>query len=332
MMKAVDDDRQLADFLNNEVASWDNERPRSQQVTLGPSELGGCREFIRATVAQDPGLPETGFKAAAFMGTAVGDMIERIFGERLMAILQREVSIQMGRTGITVAGSADAIIPPTVSKRVAKGSRVFEILAGGLVLDIKSKDGLAEIEKYGASLENLIQISVYLVGAVAEGLLSKDSYGVLLYVDRSGSTKRFTTITIDYDEATRWIDLAEERLMDVDEVLAKGSPEEDRWALRDKSPAWCFAVQCPFRENCWGGSEHRPTGQITHPDELEAVSRYVTARDLEKQAIELKAAANKSLAGVAGITPDGTTVSWTSTGRRDPTGEPAMRLDVRVQR
>jgi hypothetical protein len=330
MMRAVDEDRQLADFLNNEVASWDNDRPRSQQVTLGPSELGGCREYIRATVAGDPGLPETGFKAAAFMGTAVGDLIERVFGERLGAILQREVHIQMGRTGITVAGSADAIIPAQVIE--IPDSPVKVILQGGMVVDIKSKDGLAEIEKYGASMENLIQISVYLVGAVAEGLLSKSSYGVLLYVDRSGGTKRFATVTIDYDEATRWIDLAEERLMDVDEVLEKGSPEEDRWALRDKSPSWCFAVQCPFRENCWGGSEHRPTGQITHPDELEAVARYVAARDLEKQAAELKAAANKSLAGVAGITPDGTTVSWTSTGRRDPTGEPAMRLDVRVVR
>lgn len=330
MMKAVDEDRVLANYLNQVVTDWDNNRPRSQQVTLGPSELGGCREYIRATVMNDPGLPETGFKAAAFMGTAIGDLVERVFGEILGAITQREITTYLPRTKVTVAGSADAIIPPQVVE--IPDSPVKVILTSGFVLDVKSKDGIAEIERYGASIENLVQISAYLVGAVDAGLLSKSSYGVLLYLDRSGSTKRFATVTIDYDEASRWIDLAEERLMDVQEVIAKGSPEEDRWALRDKSPAWCFAIQCPFRENCWGGSEHRPTGKIVHPDDLEAVARYVRGRDLEKEGAELKAAANKSLAGVVGITPDGTTVSWTGTGRRDPDGEPMLRLDVRVQR
>lgn len=318
----VDEDRSLDNLFLQVVAGWDNSRPRSLQTTLGPSELGGCREYIRASVAGDPRTPETGFKSAAFMGTAVGDMIERILGLELDAILQTEITTNLPRTGITVAGSADAIIP----------AGKHELLPGGAVVDVKSKDGLAEIERYGVSMENLVQVSTYLVGAVQMGILGRDAVAVLLYVDRSGGTRRFRTSTVDYDAALRWVDLAEERLMDVQEVIDKGSPDEDRWAIRDKQPSWCFGVECAYRFACWEGSDHLPTEQITDPDQLEAIRRYVDGRDMEKDAASIKAAANKEMAllGVSGQTPDGTIVSWTRTGRTDPDGEPIMRLDVRV--
>lgn len=329
-MKAVDRDRALADWLLNVVVDWDNNRPRSKQVTLGPSELGGCREYIRSIVENEPGLPETGFRAAAFMGSAVGDYLESVFVDAAAAITQLEIVCQLTRTGIVVAGSSDAIIPPTVVD--IPNTVLKEVIAGGLLLDFKSKSGLATVEREGASLEHLVQLAAYLVGAVQMGVCPPTTTGALVYVDRGGNDKRFTTVSMDYEEALRWVDLAEDRLMDVQEVIARGSLEEDRWALRDKSPSWCFAVQCPFRENCWGGSEHRPTGRIEHPDELEQVRRYVVARDDEKDAQSRKADANRSLVGVTGITPDGTTVSWTPTGRKGPDDSPVMRLDVRVQR
>lgn len=329
-MKKIDQDRALADWLLGIVAEWDNNRPRSRQLTLGPSELGGCREYIRSVVENEPGIPEVGFKAAALMGTAVGDFLEQIFGEVVNAITQLEIETHLPRTGITVAGSSDAIIPPTVMDLPNETLKL--LVAGGLLLDFKSKDKLATIEREGASLEHLIQLASYLVGAVKMGVLPPTAAAALVYVDRSGVDKRFDTVTMDYDEAVRWVDLAEDRLMDVQEVIARGSQEEDKWALRDKSPSWCFAVQCQFRENCWGGSEHRPTGKIEHPDELDAIRRYVEARDDEKAAIARKAQANRDLAGVAGLAPDGTTVTWTATGRKDPDGNQALRLDVRTGR
>lgn len=323
MAKRVDTDRALAEFLLDVVQTWDNTRPRSLQLTLGPSELGGCREYIRAVVANDPGLPETGFKAAAFMGTAVGDLIERVFGESLQAITQFEITTFLSRSGITVAGSSDAIIP----------AGVLEIAPDGLIIDVKSKDGIATPEKYGASLENMIQLATYLVGAVQMGVLTADAKACLLYADRGGNDKRFATVTIDHDEALRWVDLAEDRLQDVQDVLDRGSQEEDRWRLRDKDPnQWCFAVQCPFRENCWGGSDFRPTAEITHPDVIEQVNRYKEAMAEEKAVASRKADARKGLVGVTGIAPDRTTVTWTRTGRTTPDGEDLLRLDVRSPR
>lgn len=329
-MKAVDRDRALADWLLDVVVDWDNNRPRSQQVVLGPSEVGGCREYIRSVVENEPGLPETGFRAAAFMGSAVGEYLEKAFGDAAAALTQIEIECELYRTKITVAGHSDAIIPPTVVD--LPNTTVKEVLAGGLLVDFKSKAGLATVEREGASLENIVQVCVYLVGAVQMGILPPTASAALVYVDRCGTDKRFSTVTFDYEEAQRWVDLAEDRLMDVQEVIARGSLEEDRWALRDKSPSWCFAVQCPFRENCWGGSEHRPTEKIEHPDELEQVRRYIVARDEEKDAQSRKADANRHLWGVSGITPDGTTVSWTPTGRKGPDDSPIMRLDVRVAR
>jgi hypothetical protein len=330
-VKKVDANRALATWLRDEVASWDNNRPRSTQSLLGPSSLGGCREFIRATVVNDPGIPETGFKAAAFMGTAIGDMIEGIFAARHQAITQFEIVTKMAKTGITVAGSSDFIIPPDVMN-LPEDDELAPLLNDGLLVDVKSKDGLADVERYGSSLDNIIQLGCYFIGAVQMGVLTEKSHATLMYVDRSGSQTRFSTVTIDYEEAVRWMELAEERLIDVQDVISRGSTEEDRWSLRDKPPSWCFAVQCPFRLNCWGGSDFIPSGKIEHPDELASVQKYIDARDEEKDVAILKATANKELANVSGTTPTGVTVSWTSTGRTDPDGNPALRLDVRVPR
>lgn len=330
-MRSVDKNPDLGAWMLGLVKRHDDERPRSQQVTLGPSELGGCREYIRSFVENEPAQPETEFKAAAFVGTAVGAYIEAIFGELVDAITQLEIVANLTRTGVTIAGSADAIILP-ISLDI-DNETVRLLVQGGMVVDFKTKNGLADVETEGSSLENIIQISVYLVGAVQMGVLPPTASGVLVYVDRAGTERRFVTTTVDYEEALRWVDLAEERLMDVQEVIARGSLEEDRWALRDKSPSrWCLPVQCPYRENCWGGSDHLPTGKIEHPDEIDSVNRYVKAQADEKHALSRKAQARRELLEIRGITPDGTTVAWSPTGRQGPDGTSTLRLDVRVKR
>lgn len=298
-------DNEFADWLLSAVEEESASRPRTLQKTLGPSSVGGCREFIRATVAGDPGIPERprGIDAA-WVGTVGGDALEEIFARRLGAKVQVPFRVTLPRTGLVVVGSGDAVF---VDKN--------------MVIDLKSKDGFTEVEKDGASLENLVQLSVYILAGVQMGLLTEGAEGRLVYWDRRGVDKVLKALVLTYDAALRFIDIAETRLLEVQDVIERGSPEEARWGLRDKSPSLCHYTQCPFRAACWGDSEHRPTGAIEGEDEIALVTAYIRARAEEKGATAWKASAKEDLRPIAGgITPkieaegvpenDGWIVTW----------------------
>ena len=243
---------------------------------------------------------------SAFVGTAVGDLLEKALKQShpTETVTQERIVCTLPRTKIKLAGSTDVIRRP------------------GWLYDWKTKAGLEEIRRYGPSDENLMQLAVYFLGAVQMGLLTEDGHAALVYVDRSGREVRFETVTIDYATALTWIEIAEGRLDSVVEALRVPEvPEPMRFALRDKPPSWCFAVRCPMRQACWEGSEHWPTGAIEHPVEVDAVMRYMTAREEMKRATEMQKNARTDLIGVEGITPGGVIVSWTGADR--------SRIDVR---
>src|SRR5688572_31889046 len=77
-------DAELEDELAAAFASWESKRPRNIQVQLGPSSLGACREYIRATIAGDEGVPERprGLDGAN-VGTLLGEALEQIFSAEM---------------------------------------------------------------------------------------------------------------------------------------------------------------------------------------------------------------------------------------------------------
>jgi hypothetical protein len=286
-------DEALSEELTASIVRWQEQRPRNRQTAIGPSGIGGCREFLRATMNEEEGIPERPRAIdAAFVGTVVGDAIEAIWGAdpAFPGITTQPRIVTKLPLGLTIAGNGDAVQSP--SPAVPKGR----------LLDLKSKDKLAEILREGPSLENMIQVSVYLLGAFQQGLVEEGAYAALVYFDRSGADKKFVAGRLEWDAAMRFIDLLKARIEEVAGVIAAGSPDESRWNLRDKPPSWCFATQCPFRMACWGGSASVPTGSITHPLELDAVSRYLIARQEEKDAAARKAAAREELKPIVGIT------------------------------
>lgn len=327
VLKGVDKDRALADALMQEVAAWDARRARSQQTTLGPSTVGACREYIRATIARDEGAvggdDTHEVKWPAFVGTILGDALEAIFAEQFEAITQFPVSATLPRTGLVVGGHGDVYTPAL-------------FVGASRLIDLKSKAELATVRRYGASVEYLIQISIYFLALVQSGRLGTDALASLVYIDRSGAENRFETITIDYEEALRWVDHAEDRLDDVMAWFEEGISDEERerrrWALRDKDPwNWCFneKVMCKFRFNCWGSSQVDPP-QLLQDEHVLAAERYEEASQLEKELGKIKNTAKIELAGVNGTSPDGLRVAWVNTGRKDTqTDEPLMRIDVR---
>jgi hypothetical protein len=187
--------------------------------------------------------------------------------------------------------------------------------------DCKTKDGLAGVKHEGPSLENLIQVSIYTLGLVQEGVLTEGAEAVLVYVDRSGESQTLYEVTIDWDQIQYFIDLCVARLDDVVEAQAHIDAGELEYArsLRDKTPPFCYSerVMCPFRDLCWKGSEWVPDEEITDPATVEAVARYVQARKDESDAKSRRAELKEKLRGVSGLTPEGYSVTW-------PDGERAL--------
>jgi hypothetical protein len=301
-------DQARADRFLWAINQWQENRPRTRQVTLGPSSLGGCREYIRATLAEDEGLARTerGLDGAA-VGTLLGEGLEPVFESELGFLRQVETRTSFPELGLVVAGNADLV----------------ETEDEGWVGDLKSVDGLEETRRQGPSLKYWIQVSTYTFGLVQAGVLTAPSAS-LIYYDRSGSDKSFLVYTISWDEILGYIALAEQRLQEVIHVLEAGSPEEMRWQLRDEEPSFCHYIQCPFRMNCWGGSDWLPGDTIESADGKEAVDSYVKARQAAKDAETWKKSAREGLRGRQGIAITETgkwAVSW-----KGPEGR--ERLDV----
>lgn len=275
---------------------YEAERPRNSQITLGPSDLGGCREYIRNVLSGAPLQEASSWPTAAVVGTLLGDYMEAAAAKYLDAITQKPVTTQLPN-GLTVAGTADMIFP-----------------SRNTLADCKSKDGLAGVRTFGASLENKIQVSIYTLGCVQAGLLTEGAEAVLVYVDRSGEDQTLHEIVLSWEEILGYIDVVVDRLNDVldaQEHIDAGEVEYAR-ALRDKTPPFCYSerVLCPFRDLCWQGSEWVPDEEITDPATIEAVNRYVQARADEADAKTRRAQLREQLRGVSGMTPDGYSVTW----------------------
>ena len=291
----------VADRMLQALKDSEFSRERSLQLTLGPSELGGCREYIRNVMVGTPVQKSDEWPAAAVVGTLIGEHLEAVAEKYLGATTQRAITTMLPN-GLLVSGHADII---------------FE--SENILVDGKSKDGFAGVDRYGPSFENVAQVSIYTLGCVQNGYLAEGATAVLLYVDRSGDMQVLREHIIEWPEIQRTIDTVVARIDDIlvaQEHIDEGEVEWAR-ALRDKTPPFCYSekVMCPFRDLCWKGSEWVPDEVITDPDTLEAVARYVAARDQGKVVEDLKRDARDQLLGVTGKTPDGYAVTWPGTGR-----------------
>jgi hypothetical protein len=276
-------------------------KPRNTQISFGPSDLGGCREYLRNILAGAPMEGNDEWPAAAVIGTLIGDYMEKAVAQNMGATVQQSITTLLPN-GLSVTGTADMIFPDR-----------------NALADCKTKDGYAAISRYGPSLENCIQVSIYTLGCVQNGYLQEGATAHLIYVDRSGNEQTLREKVITWEQILTYIDVLVDRLDEVLEAQEHIDEGEVEWArsLRDKTPPFCFSpkVMCPFRNLCWEGSEWVPNELITDADVLEAVHRYVEARADVADATSRKDFFRGELAGVTGITPDGYSVTWPGTGK-----------------
>lgn len=292
----------LAERFLTALKAFETAKPRNQQVRLGPSELGGCREYVRNVMIGSPMQESDEWPTAAVVGTLLGTHLEVVAEQYMGAVTEVPVTASLPN-GLKVSGHADIVL-----------------VEENAVVDAKSKDGLATVRREGASLENLIQISTYTLGLVQAGVLKAGATAHLIYVDRAGNDQDVHEVMLTWEQILDYVDECVERLdgvVMVQEYIEQGDTQYVR-TLRDKTPPFCYSpkVMCPFRDLCWAGSEWVPETEITNPEEIEAVNAYVAARDAGNEANKIKSEFREKLIGVSGVTPDGYAVTWSGSEMR----------------
>lgn len=264
---------------------------QSEQGLLGPSEIGGCRAAIAHTIVGTERLPEEGIKLAAFVGTAVGELVERavimFLAAKMGDAAQRQVALtaRLPHLGLNISGNADLVIGPSV-------------------WDVKTKDGLADVRRNGPSFAHKAQINTYQLARIQAGLATPEDEWSLVYVDRSGADENVFVYSSPYDpEITSEI---ESRLED---ALYAAEHDMDS-APRDEPYHYC-ARYCAFFNACRGTDEHQKGGLITEPAILDTVAQYREGKAIEKRGKELAKAAQTKLEGIEGSTGE-VTVTWST--------------------
>lgn len=339
-------DTELEQRLLEAVVADRNAQPRSQQLQVGPSQVGGCRELLRAGLFEQGTLaePETTWAPAAHVGQVMGENLEGIFGERLDALTQQRLTTTFGMLGVTISGAVDLLFlnDDQISdlKSVDDMGSVFydqgrnrsiidsllEIRREGLLYqkNIETPDGGYELTEVLVSkitkLHYFVQVAIYVMGAMQQGVLSEDATGRLVFYDRSGNYQGFVALVISSEEIALFYEIGQMR---IDQVVQAQTAYENTGGnpaviahLRDMTPSYCFSpkVMCPRRMHCWAGSDWTDENQITNPDHVAATNRYVTGRDLAKLGDAMRKAAKAELDGISGMLPDGKMVTWTKGG------------------
>lgn len=286
----------LSEELLAALVVHENQRPRSLQMKLGPSELGGCREFVRNVMVGAPVQGNSEWPTAAVVGTLLGEHLEAVARDSLGALTQLPVTTMLPN-GLVVSGTADMVFPER-----------------NLLADVKSKVGLSDVRKEGPSLENCVQVSIYVLGLVQMGVLTEGASASLLYVDRGGTEQVLYEVTLEWDRIEYFIQVVVDRIADVldaQEHIDKGEVEYAR-ALRDKTPPFCYSprVMCPFRDLCWEGSEWVPDEVIEDDDIIAVIEQFVRVRDQYNSAAADRSQLRERLRGVSGRTPSGYSVNW----------------------
>lgn len=272
---------------------------------LGASEIGMCREYLRNVIVGTERREEPRVPWAAFIGTMLGDGIERAVNAEFGTQVQASVVATLP-SGLKIPGHIDLFEPGTMTTNYPLGEDMpHEWDDPGYVGDLKAKDGVRMIRTLkDVDRGHLFQIRLYHLALVQDEQIAPDAPAFLIYVDRSGKDAEPKVIQVptgdDYiEEIDSWVQ---------DVVYAVKTGEQ---ASRDRDYSWC-EVACPFFWACRGADEHHAAGALIEDEsQLSAIKAYREGKAMEKEGKALAEEARDSLVGVAGTTPDRVVLSWT---------------------
>ena len=282
----------MKDFLVQILHAKENTRARSNQVQIGPSELGGCRRKVYYRLHDQHPTNDNEMKLAAIMGTAIHAAIENAIEladpEGKKYLVEQEVEYGDMKAHI------DLWIPET-----------------GDVVDWKTvkKTNLS----YFPSTQQRWQVQVY------GYLLEKSGKGKpttvnLVAIPRDGDERDIKVHSEPYDPA-----IAEEALnwlAAVKEATSAPEPERDE----NYCKFYCKYYDASGDIGCVGLKKKDGSGVednlIADPDADKAALLYLQLgaqiKELETQQDSLK----ESLAGLLGVTQSGLAINWTTVAGR----------------
>ena len=261
----------------------ENNRPRSTQVQIGPSELGGCRRKVWYRLNDQPETNDAELKLAAIMGTAIHSAIESAFAGDNSIVLEQTVEYNGMKAHV------DAFVPET-----------------GDVIDWKTVK--AKNLSYFPSQQQRWQVQVYgyLIDKAGKG---KPRTVNLVAIPRDGDERDIKVHSEAYDEsvaleALSWLEA-------IKESAEAPAPERDESYCK----FYCKYYDASGEMGCVGLKKERIKNDLPVIED-EAVSltalEYVQLDEKIKSLETQKEALRENLSGITGVTKTGYEIKWST--------------------
>jgi CRISPR/Cas system-associated exonuclease Cas4 (RecB family) len=271
----------IKDLLVSALHEVEKSRPRSTQVQIGPSELGGCRRKVWYKLNDQPETNENELKLAAIMGTAIHGAIEKALEGNSSVMLETEVEHDGMKAHI------DCYIP-----------------ASGDVVDWKTVK--ARNLNYFPSLQQRWQVQTYGY-LVEQSGLGKVHNVHLVAIPRDGDERDIVVHSEKYDpaialEALSW-------LAAIKESSDAPAPERDESYCK----FYCKYYDASGEMGCVGLKKGSGKTEYPEIEDSEADMNALEYLQLDakiKELTERKEGLRESLAGLLGVTKSGIQVQW----------------------
>lgn len=261
----------------------ENSRPRSTQVQIGPSELGGCRRKVWYRLNDQPETNDAELKLAAIMGTAIHSAIESAFAGDNSIVLEQTVEYNGMKAHV------DAFVPET-----------------GDVIDWKTVK--AKNLSYFPSQQQRWQVQVYgyLIDKAGKG---KPRTVNLVAIPRDGDERDIKVHSEAYDEsialeALNWLEA-------IKESAEAPAPERDESYCK----FYCKYYDASGEMGCVGLKKERIKNDLPVIED-EAVSltalEYVQLDEKIKSLETQKESLRENLSGITGVTKTGYEIKWST--------------------
>ena len=273
----------IKELLVKALHERENSRPRSTQVQIGPSELGGCRRKVWYRLNDQPETNDNELKLAAIMGTAIHSAIESAFAGNNSILLEQTVEYGGMKAHV------DAFLPDT-----------------GDVIDWKTVK--AKNLNYFPSQQQRWQVQVYgyLIEKSGKG---KPRQVNLVAIPRDGDERDIKVHSEPYDESIALEAL--DWLAAIKESKEAPAPERDESYCK----FYCKFYDASGEMGCVGLKKERIKDELPQIDNEEAsmTALHYAQLDEEIKSLETqKESLREALFGVTGVTSTGYEIRWST--------------------
>jgi CRISPR/Cas system-associated exonuclease Cas4 (RecB family) len=273
----------IKEFLIKALHEKENNRPRSTQVQIGPSELGGCRRKVWYRLNNQPETNETELKLASIMGTAIHGAIEEALKKNPDLLIETSVEYNGMKAHV------DLFIPETGDVVDWKTTKYKNLSY------FPSQQQRWQVQTYGYLIEKSGKGKVRNVNLVA--------------IARDGDERDIKVHSEPYDEK-----VALEALNWLEAIKASDvAPEPER----DESYCkfYCKFYDASGEMGCVGLKKERTRDELPLVNnsevELKALE-YVQIDNKIKELETRKDGLRDAFTGIVGTTPAGIEIRWSS--------------------